>query len=192
MASLSNLETPHQDCHRRQRHLPPLLGSSYDGGRVEKWGFGGANAEEQHNGFDPVGIDGDHAEFPHRRLDDEREQRSVVLSIRYYSHASILINVPVKKMANHHRHHHLTAEYVANTVNRGSYFWSLGLRAFYFSFPLFLWIFGPLPMFCCCIALVFMLYFLDVTFQFGCDVGNGRSHDEESGVITTTCAAPQS
>ena len=92
-------------------------------------------------------------------------------SIRYYSHASILINVPVKKMSQHQRHHLLTAEYVATTVNRGSYFWSLGLRAFYFSFPLFLWIFGPLPMFLCCIALVFMLYFLDVTFQFGWAVG---------------------
>ncbi|PPD84369.1 hypothetical protein GOBAR_DD18684 [Gossypium barbadense] len=68
---------------------------------------------------------------------------------------------------------------------RGSYFWSLGLRAFYFSFPLFLWIFGPLPMFFCCIALVFMLYFLDVTFQFGWAVGvvndNGHKGDEELG-----------
>ncbi|KAE8661986.1 F-box protein SKIP31 [Hibiscus syriacus] len=45
-------------------------------------------------------------------------------SIRYYSHASILINVPVKKMS--HRHRHLTEEYVANTVNRGSYFCSGG------------------------------------------------------------------
>ncbi|KAK5777836.1 hypothetical protein F383_20144 [Gossypium arboreum] len=106
-------------------------------------------------------------------------------SIRYYSHASILINVPVKKMSHHHHHHHLTVEYVANTVNRGSYFWSLGLRAFYFSFPLFLWIFGPFPMFFCCIALVFMLYFLDVTFQFGWAVGvvndNGHNGDEELG-----------
>lgn len=59
----------------------------------------------------------------------------------------------------------LTAEYVAATVNRGSYFWSLGLRAFYFSFPLFMWIFGPIPMFFCCFALVFMFYFLDVTFE---------------------------
>ncbi|KAK9020696.1 hypothetical protein V6N11_010713 [Hibiscus sabdariffa] len=106
-------------------------------------------------------------------------------SIRYYSHASILINVPVKKMSNHQTNHHLTAEYVANTVNRGSYFWSPGLRAFYFSFPLFMWIFGPLPMFFCCIALVSMLYFLDVTFQFGWVVGtvddNGRNPDEELG-----------
>jgi len=62
----------------------------------------------------------------------------------------------------------LTAEYVATTVNRGSYFWSLGLRAFYFSFPLFMWLFGPIPVFCTSIALVFMLYFLDVTFECGC------------------------
>ncbi|XP_017647484.1 uncharacterized protein LOC108487612 isoform X2 [Gossypium arboreum] len=106
-------------------------------------------------------------------------------SFWYYSHASILINVPLNKMS--HRHQHLTLEYVANTVNRGSYFWSLGLRAFYFSFPLFLWIFGPLPMFFSCMALVFMLYFLDVTFQFGWAIGavddNGHNEDEEVGVV---------
>ncbi|MBA0564022.1 hypothetical protein Golob_008980 [Gossypium lobatum] len=106
-------------------------------------------------------------------------------SIRYYSHASILINVPLNKMS--HRHQHLTLEYVANTVNRGSYCWSLGLRAFYFSFPLFLWIFGPLPMFFSCTALVFMLYFLDVTFQFGWAIGavddKGHTEDEELGVV---------
>lgn len=89
-----------------------------------------------------------------------------VQSIRYYSHASILINVPFKKMSLDHHHQHLTAEYVAKTVNRGSYFWSLGLRAFYFSFPLFLWIFGPIPMFLSSFVLAFMLYFLDITFEF--------------------------
>ncbi|XP_042479074.1 uncharacterized protein LOC122060019 [Macadamia integrifolia] len=83
--------------------------------------------------------------------------------IRYYSHASMLINVPVKKMSSSH----LRAEYVKRTVNRGSCFWSLGLRAFYFSLPLFFWLFGPIPMFLCCVVLVFMLYFLDVTFDYG-------------------------
>ncbi|KAM1127065.1 hypothetical protein ACFX2J_042042 [Malus domestica] len=91
-----------------------------------------------------------------------------VQSIRYYSHASMLINAPFKRMLlpPHQKQKYLTTEYVATTVNRGSYFWSLGLRAFYFSFPLFLWIFGPIPMFLSCIVLVIMLYFLDVTFQF--------------------------
>ncbi|XP_031379578.1 uncharacterized protein LOC116194820 [Punica granatum] len=92
-------------------------------------------------------------------------------SIRYYSHASILINVPYKKISSHHQHQEATVEYVATTVNRGSYFWSLGLRAFYFSLPLFLWIFGPIPMFASCFVLVFLLYFLDITVDFGWAVG---------------------
>ncbi|KAF2297236.1 hypothetical protein GH714_019772 [Hevea brasiliensis] len=37
-----------------------------------------------------------------------------VQSIRYYSHASILINVPFKNLLPDHHHHHLTAEYVAS------------------------------------------------------------------------------
>ncbi|KAM0051575.1 hypothetical protein Hdeb2414_s0007g00238141 [Helianthus debilis subsp. tardiflorus] len=56
--------------------------------------------------------------------------------------------------------------YVARNLNRGSLFWSIGLRAFYFSFPLFLWIFGPIPMFVCCIIMSFVLYFLDTTTSF--------------------------
>ncbi|KAL2550881.1 hypothetical protein Fot_12411 [Forsythia ovata] len=93
-----------------------------------------------------------------------------VQSIRYYSHASILINVPnyKKKMTSsfdeYNNDNCVTPEYVGKTMNRGSYFWSLGLRAFYFSFPLFLWIFGPIPMFVGCLVMVFLLYFLDVTF----------------------------
>ncbi|KAI3978261.1 hypothetical protein MKX01_003424 [Papaver californicum] len=110
-----------------------------------------------------------------------------VQSIRYYSHASILINVPIKKMKMKMRTDsittHLTPNYVGRALNKGSYFWSLGLRAFYFSFPLFLWIFGPIPMFCSCILLVFMLYFLDITFEFGMAVGNvDEDYDEEEAI----------
>ncbi|CAH8383150.1 unnamed protein product [Eruca vesicaria subsp. sativa] len=98
-----------------------------------------------------------------------------VQSIRYYSHASILINVPFKKlMAVSSGCHSLmiNQDYVASTVSRGSYFWSLGLRAFYFSLPLFLWIFGPVPMFITCCVLVTLLYFLDLTFDpMDCSVG---------------------
>ncbi|OIW02515.1 hypothetical protein TanjilG_12829 [Lupinus angustifolius] len=90
-----------------------------------------------------------------------------VQSVRYYSHASILINVPFKKLSQNLSHQMLTVEYVAATINRGSYFWSLGLRAFYFSVPLFMWIFGPIPMLFSCFTLLFMLYFLDVTFECG-------------------------
>lgn len=110
-----------------------------------------------------------------------------VQSIRYYSHASILVNVPYRKImegweapSNQYTSCVVTSEYVGRTVNRGSYFWSLGLRAFYFSFPLFLWIFGPIPMFLCCIVLVFMLYFLDVTVDFGLVASTTNGEDVEN------------
>ncbi|XP_071703748.1 uncharacterized protein [Rutidosis leptorrhynchoides] len=102
-----------------------------------------------------------------------------IQSIRYYSHASMLINVPYKKITNF-TSQRLTADYVGSTVNLGSYFWSLGLHAFYFSFPLFLWLFGAIPMFICTILLVFMLYFLDVTFDLGW-VPDTNATDEETG-----------
>ncbi|KAL9162986.1 hypothetical protein ABFS82_06G013100 [Erythranthe guttata] len=110
-----------------------------------------------------------------------------VQSIRYYSHASMLINVP----SNIHRRSKMGSkdcvttaeEYVWMTVNRGSYFWSLGLRAFYLSFPLFLWIFGPIPMFVCCVLMVFLLYFLDVTFHFGSVFSANSLHEEEDGLV---------
>ncbi|XP_010034922.2 uncharacterized protein LOC104424252 [Eucalyptus grandis] len=102
-----------------------------------------------------------------------------VQSIRYYSHASILINVPYRKISQHQQQHQAMAEYVAKTVNRGSYFWSLGLRGFYFSLPLFLWIFGPIPMFLSCFALVFMLYFLDVSFESGWAVEASDDDDDD-------------
>lgn len=83
-----------------------------------------------------------------------------VQSIRYYAHVSFLATVPTYKDRKE------AIEYVATHVNRGSFFWSLGLRAFYLSFPLFLWVFGPIPMFVCCFAMSFILYFLDTTSSF--------------------------
>ncbi|XP_022988461.1 uncharacterized protein LOC111485699 [Cucurbita maxima] len=83
-----------------------------------------------------------------------------VQSIRYYAHVSFLATVPTW------RDQQDSIQYVARNLNRGSFFWSVGLRAFYFSFPLFLWIFGPIPMFACCCILSCVLYFLDTTTSF--------------------------
>ncbi|PKA56036.1 hypothetical protein AXF42_Ash015521 [Apostasia shenzhenica] len=91
-----------------------------------------------------------------------------VQSVRYFSHASILINVPVKSQW---RPTAATA-YVAGAVNMGGYFWSMGLRVCYFSFPLFFWIFGPIPMAACCLVLIGVLYFLDI-YSGGRDGGDG-------------------
>ncbi|XP_019167161.1 PREDICTED: uncharacterized protein LOC109162911 [Ipomoea nil] len=114
-----------------------------------------------------------------------------IQSIRYYSHASILVNVPYQKIMQatseapkrRYRCVVTSEEYVGMTVNRGSYFWSLGLRAFYFSFPLFLWIFGPIPMFLCCVVLVFMLYFLDFTMDLGLLAFPTNAKDECNGDV---------
>nr|POE52239.1 hypothetical protein CFP56_56335 [Quercus suber] len=81
---------------------------------------------------------------------------SYVQPIRYYSHASNLNNIVP------HEHHNA---YVAKTVIKRSYFWSLRLRAFYFAFPFFLWIFGPIPLCLSCVFLVMLLYFQDFTFD---------------------------
>lgn len=89
-----------------------------------------------------------------------------VQTIRYYSHGGMLINVPTTKWPESSRPK--ATEYIVRVFECASYFWSLGLRAFYFAFPLFMWIFGPIPMFVCCITMVFVLYFLDVSFDEEC------------------------
>ncbi|XP_008794823.2 uncharacterized protein LOC103710721 [Phoenix dactylifera] len=98
-----------------------------------------------------------------------------VQSIRYYSHAGILINVPARSQRAAQG---LAAGYVARALNRGSYFWSLGLRALYFSVPMFLWLFGPVPMLASCLFLVFTLYFLDVYSGWG-EKGEEEKGEEE-------------
>ncbi|TYJ25710.1 hypothetical protein E1A91_A07G068100v1 [Gossypium mustelinum] len=96
-----------------------------------------------------------------------------VQSIRYYAHVSFLITLP-SSVDNVE-----SVEYVARNLNRGSYSWSLGLRAFYLSFPLLLWIFGPIPFFLCCCFMSCVLYFLDTTTSFTRQL-HRRSFKEET------------
>ncbi|KAL8474759.1 hypothetical protein ACS0TY_031264 [Phlomoides rotata] len=94
-------------------------------------------------------------------------------SIRYYAHTSFLVSVPSFRGRKD------AIEYVATNLNRGGFFWSLGLRAFYLSFPLFVWVFGPIPMFVCCCVMVFILYFLDITNYFTRDLYDHSVNDVE-------------
>eukprot|EP00253_Pinus_taeda_P015752 PITA_15752 len=77
---------------------------------------------------------------------------SHVQSMRYYIHVSFLISTPNSSVP---------AAYIERAVIRGSNLWSLGLRAYYFVFPLLLWIVGPIPMFVCSVGMIPFLYFLD-------------------------------
>ncbi|KAG2581615.1 uncharacterized protein LOC120711424 [Panicum virgatum] len=92
-----------------------------------------------------------------------------VQSIRYYSHTGLLVNVPLAA----HRRPASAVGYVTGALNRGFYFWSLGVRAYYFSCPIFLWLFGPIPMCAACVAMVASLYFLDVYTDWDKDDGAG-------------------
>ncbi|XP_042499891.1 uncharacterized protein LOC122078096 [Macadamia integrifolia] len=117
-----------------------------------------------------------------------------VQSIRYYSHASVLIQVPINVCSQ-------AGVYVAKALTKGSYFWAMGLRAIYFSFPLFMWFFGPIPMVMCCLLLVCTLYFLD-TLDIGStgaviphndNLGNGANvnpHNDDMEFLGS-CVIPQ-
>ncbi|KAL1365918.1 hypothetical protein HN51_013868 [Arachis hypogaea] len=95
-----------------------------------------------------------------------------VQSIRYYAHVSFLITAPTVGDQREHM------EYIGKILNRGSHSWSLGLRAFYLSFPLFLWIYGPIPMFACCCFTSFSLYFLDTTAKVTRDLHSNSFRKE--------------
>ncbi|TVU42793.1 hypothetical protein EJB05_09216, partial [Eragrostis curvula] len=87
-----------------------------------------------------------------------------VQSIRYYSHTGLLVNVPL-------RAHRRPAR-------------AVGYVTYYFSCPIFLWLFGPIPMCASCVAMVGALYFLDVCKDWdkddhGCDDDAGVDDDQE-------------
>lgn len=89
---------------------------------------------------------------------------------RYYAHVSFFVSLPSSASRREN------IEYVAKKLNRGSIFWSLGLRAFYLSFPLMLWIFGAIPMFLCCCGLTAVLYFLDTTSSLTRELYQGENN----------------
>ncbi|CAO2165966.1 unnamed protein product [Urochloa humidicola] len=107
-----------------------------------------------------------------------------VQAIRLYAHASFLLGglPPGGPGEEETQTREEFAAYVARTVNRGSYAWSLGLRAFYVSLALFLWTFGPIPMLACSVLMCGLLYFLDTTSD------HGHAHRGSSGKDSTAAA----
>ena len=79
------------------------------------------------------------------------------LSIRYYNHASLAINVPAS------RDPIVTYDAVTKIINRGSTHYTLGMRGYYFSVPFTLWLFGPSWMLMGAVILTLILYRLDRT-----------------------------
>ena len=77
------------------------------------------------------------------------------LSIRYYNHAGFMINLaePADSI--------VSADSVAEVLNQGALHYTLGMRGYYLSIPMVLWLFGPLWMLIGTIALLGVLYRLD-------------------------------
>jgi len=79
------------------------------------------------------------------------------LSIRYYTHASFAINIPLKNNPL------VTCNEVGEIVNHGSIHYTFGMRAYYLAVPLFLWLFGPSWMLGGAVVMTIVLYKLDRT-----------------------------
>jgi len=82
---------------------------------------------------------------------------SFSLAVRGYNHAGFLINVPTDRGDTHG----VTPAKVALHLNRAAAYYSIGMRTYYFSVPLVLWLFGPLWMLLAAIGLLAVLYHLD-------------------------------
>ena len=80
---------------------------------------------------------------------------SFCLAIRYLNHVNFMINVPVNLA------HKITPEYITEILNRGMMHYTMGMRGYYFSVLLFLWLFGPIWMLLGTIVITIILYHLD-------------------------------
>jgi uncharacterized membrane protein len=78
------------------------------------------------------------------------------LAVRLYNHVGYLINAHETGNSPH------TPAFVARLLNRSGRYYSLGMRAYYFSVPLVFWQFGPWYLIGGAIALVTVLYTVDV------------------------------
>lgn len=83
---------------------------------------------------------------------------SFAMSVRLYNHVGYHLNVPIKD-----RPPSINPGSVAVHVNRAGYYYSIGMRAYYFAVPLVFWLFGPHFMVAATVVLIAVLYHIDRT-----------------------------
>lgn len=81
---------------------------------------------------------------------------SFTMAVRVYNHVGYLVNVPISL-----NHKMICPAHVAAHLNRAGKFYSIGMRAFYFTVPLVFWLFGPHFMLAATVGLIVVLYHLD-------------------------------
>ena len=77
------------------------------------------------------------------------------LAIRYYNHAGFMINTFEQNEAT------VSGESVTKVINHAALHYTIGMRGFYLSVPLALWLFGPIWMLAGSLVLIAVLYRLD-------------------------------
>ena len=77
------------------------------------------------------------------------------LAIRYYNHASFMINTFEQNDET------VSGESVTKVINHAALHYTIGMRGFYLSVPLALWLFGPIWMLAGSLVLIAVLYRLD-------------------------------
>lgn len=77
------------------------------------------------------------------------------LAVRGYHHAGYLINVPGSGKRG------VAPQKTVQVLNRSSMYYMAGMRAYYFTVPLVLWVFGPVWMFLGTVTLLLVLRHLD-------------------------------
>ena len=77
------------------------------------------------------------------------------LAIRYYNHAGFMINTFAQNDDT------VSEVAVTEVVNHGAWHYTFGMRGFYLSVPLALWLFGPIWMLAGSLVLISVLYRLD-------------------------------
>lgn len=78
------------------------------------------------------------------------------MAVRLFHHVGYMINVPQDANLVAADPAHVSAH-----LNRAGFFYSIGMRAYYYTVPLLFWLFGPLFMLAGTIVLVISLYYLD-------------------------------
>lgn len=77
-------------------------------------------------------------------------------AVRVFNHVGYMINLPAEGQGRI-----MTPAQVASHLNRGGYYYSIGMRAYYLSVPLVFWLFGPYYLLGATIGLTLVLYRLD-------------------------------
>ncbi|CAH9017886.1 DUF599 domain-containing protein [Candidatus Nitrosacidococcus sp. I8] len=78
-----------------------------------------------------------------------------ILAIRYYNHVGFIITV------SGHQESGISVESVIKIFQRGADHYTLGMRGYYFSIPLSLWLFGSIWLFVGSLLLIAILFRLD-------------------------------